>query len=174
MRVHHVERSRSKLTCDKCSATIRKGQPYRWAQAYRSRKKVRCDKLACAFRPSDLTGSDKLSRVYAAQEAAEDAISGAEDCDAFVSLCGDMATELREVADEYREAAEAMGGAGQEMEEKADNLEGWADEVESACSNLDAFVEHEGSGKDEAGQTREEWLEEARAAVQDAIGNCPL
>jgi hypothetical protein len=206
MRANYVERcNKSPGDCGKCGKTIKKGSPYRWAKGRYTSKKVRCGEVACVFRPSDLTGSDKLGRVYGAQEAAEDALgtwTPEDGVEGLQSLCDDMANELREVAQEYRDAAEAMGGAGAEMEEKADNLESWADTVESASGDVDEFTPEKADAKDEKkpaegeakpaegveesdeddtederdanGQTREEWGEDARGTISDAIGDCPL
>ena len=85
------------LKCSKCGADIRPsrdekppkaakgerervtklvrvlGDPYRWVKFNRRPRNVRCMAKGCAFRRSDLTTSDKLGRVYDAQDAASDA-----------------------------------------------------------------------------------------------------
>ena len=77
-RVKTVQKCRKdQAPCGKCGKPIPKGSPYRhFAPGFRARKRVRCMALACSPRPSELTGSDKISRCYAAQENVEDAITG--------------------------------------------------------------------------------------------------
>lgn len=214
MRVNHVEKSRkSPGNCGSCRKEIPAGAPYKWAQGRYTDKKIRCGE--CQFRPSDLTGSDKLSRVYAAQETLQDFLaswSNDDGLDGLQDACSTAAEEIREVAQEYSDAAEAMGGAGEEMQEKADNLEGWAEEIEDAgnqgeefevsfedsedcpvcgmtadlerghaeeghylCSNAacghDFKLEEQKNGNS---QTREEWADEIRSQIEDALGNCPV
>jgi hypothetical protein len=143
MRVNTVEKARkSPGNCDKCQTEIKVGSSYRYAQAYRGRKKVRCMKEECRFKQSDLTGSDKKARVYAAQETLEEFLSDFgkdSDLSSLQSACEDCASEIREVAQEYADAAEALGGAGEQMQEQADNLEGWADEIEEAGNQGEEF-----------------------------------
>lgn len=144
-RVNRVQKcQKSPGKCSRCGDTIKKGDPYSWAQLYRSPKRLRCSKSECRFRASDLTGSDKLSRVYGAQENAEDAISGwsGEDAEDIAQALRDAAEEIRTVAEEYRESAEnirssiAESPTADECEEKADNLESWADDIENAADSL--------------------------------------
>ena len=94
-RVHVVKKSRKAQgkcgKCGKCGKRIKKGSPYRWTKNRRGPRKVRCSELECGFRASDLTGSDKLSRVYSARESAEDPTEEwAEQCrDEFESMLGE-------------------------------------------------------------------------------------
>ena len=158
-RVQTVEKSlKSPGACGKCNTIIAKGQPYRWFK-FRyggGGKRVRCTAAACAPRPSELTGSDKLSRVYAVGESVSDALEAfreSYDLDDLKSALTDGAEQLREVAGEYRESAENMesGMNGNrmpmcdELEEKADHLEGVADELDSAEANLPERDEDEDS-----------------------------
>jgi hypothetical protein len=107
-------------------------------------------KPGCSPRPSDLTGNDKLSRVYGAQESVEDVLAtwdttspGDCDKDSLEDALTTAAETIREVGEEYRESAEAINETAEgspiaeECEEKADGLESWADEIESAASDLD-------------------------------------
>lgn len=179
MRVNYVKRAAKETACDKCRKVIKKGDPYKWAKGRSTGKKIRCEELGCKFRPSDLTGSDKLARLYGAQEAADDALGAwipGEGLAALEELCAAMAEELRDVSNEYRDAAEAMGAAGGESEEKADNIEEWADEIQSAAQDVEPFVVEaaKGGNKNADGQTIEEWAEDIRAQVSEVINSCPL
>lgn len=165
MRITTVKHSLTELTCGKCGDKIRAsrdeqqdvvdkrtgkkkrkkvrvlGDSYRWIKFNRGPKRIRCMKPACAFRASDMTTSDKLSRVYGAQETAEEAIAGwdpAEGIDDLKQALEDLATEIREVSDEYEESASNMeqafpSGSSQidEIREKSENLAAWADEIEA-------------------------------------------
>jgi len=75
-RVTTVKKSRkSPGKCFRCDKTIPKGAGYRWWKFRFGRKVIRC--LKCPYpRPSELTRSDKLSRIYEASEAIEEIIAG--------------------------------------------------------------------------------------------------
>lgn len=120
---------------------IKKGQTYFYWQLYRSPKQMSLERP----RPSQLTGSDKLSRTYAACEQLEDSIASADNLETLVDDLNTCAEEIREVADEYRQSKENMPESlqeseiGQLCEENADNLEGFADELEQAASDIEAL-----------------------------------
>lgn len=74
MRVVLVKKARKCAgKCCKCQATVRKGQPYSWIKFRNEPRLVACQK--CNFTRSDLTKSDKLARVYAAQDEALKAVA---------------------------------------------------------------------------------------------------
>lgn len=159
-RVNTVSKSlKAQGECGKCRKEIKKGDGYRWWQ-FRfggGGKCVRCLAPTCRPRQSELTGSDKLSRVYAVGESVEDAISAFredKDVDSLKTALTDGAEQLREVAQEYRDSSESIESgmnnrmpACDELEEKADSLESTADEMESAEANL---AEREGEDEEEA------------------------
>jgi hypothetical protein len=161
--------------CGKCTKKIKKGDSYRW---WKHRfggggKRVRCMDANCRPRQSELTTSDKLSRVYAVAENVEDAIAAFRDShevEDLKSACTDGAEELRAVAEEYRESAQNIedGFNGNrvpmcdELEEKADHLDGVADELESAGDNLPELESEE-----DAEPTDEEIREAIEAEVPE-------
>lgn len=163
MKITTVKHSLTELTCGKCSDKIRAsrdekqrvlnkrtgkkewkevrvlGDGYRWIKFNRGPKKIRCMKPECAFRASDMTTSDKLSRVYAAQETAQDVVDSwdGEDIETLREALQTAAEEIREVASEYNESADNMEQAFpngsptiDDCREKAESLESWADELE--------------------------------------------
>jgi hypothetical protein len=182
--------------CEKCSAEITVGSPYKWVKVKRTYggvTHVRC--MSCpTWKPSELSTS-KMAGVYAAQENLDDAIGSAETLDDLQTLAQDTAEAIREVAQEYEESADNMeDGFGHatsmsdELREKASDLESWADEVEQSVDGLDEFdveaVEAEVREEDpdldddeveaEVESRREEWLEEAREALSSVAQDCPV
>lgn len=150
-RVNTVKKARkSPGACGKCQKKIAKGAGYRWWKFRYGGKHRRC--LACPPpRASELTSSDKLSRVYGAGESIEDAIGAFRkdhEIEALKTACEEAASELREVAEEYRESAQNIEDGlnvrtqqCDELEEKADNIESKADEIEQAAGDLEEFDE---------------------------------
>lgn len=127
------------------------GEPYYWWKFQRGPKNYSKTRPL----PSQLTSSDKLSRLYAAvelitelpcvnpddvvltKELVTDAQSSASDAmDAAIS-------DATEVADEYRESAESIrenfseSPTADECEEKADSIESWCDELGDLKNQVD-------------------------------------
>lgn len=154
-RINHVKKAqKDQGTCGGCSKPIKKGEPYKWIKFRFGGKRKRCE--SCTFRASDLTNSDKLSRVYGAQETAQDALSEVTydevSCDAseVKEILSDAASEIREVGEEYQESCDNImehfpsgNSTSEECEEKANELEGWADELEGWEPNDGEFEESE-------------------------------
>lgn len=151
--------------CGKCGKEIKPGDPYKWVKPksgpYGGTKRVRC--AACpSWRPSELTSSGALSSLYAAQEAAEDALGAwdQESVDDLRSILTDLAEGVREAGQVYRESAENMeSGFGhstsmsEELTEKADALDGAADEIENMESDFEEWDEDARKGDIEADET---------------------
>lgn len=138
MKITHVKNAqKDQGTCCKCNKEIKAGEPYSWIKPQYGTKRVVCGN--CHFKNSDLTTSDKLSTVYAAQENAEDSVADwdGEDIEDLKSFVSDMASEIRDVADEYQSSCDAIkerfseSSTADECEEKAESLGSWADELES-------------------------------------------
>lgn len=179
-RVHSVKRARKEWKCGRCGDVIEIGQPYRWAKPRYGAKMVRC--MDHPFRQSELVSSDKLARIFGAQEQAQDAIEDfrnramyavAEEGDDLSQALEDLADELdaagseaEEVGQEYQESAqnleEYFPGSEQvyEIEEKATNCEDFASRLMDAASTI----------RDIAGQLREGQgtADEATSAVDEA------
>lgn len=167
-RVHYVKKARKtvKGTC------IKKGEPYYWWKFRRGGKHTSPTRP----RQSQLTQSDKKSRAYAAAEQLEDiSVDADADLDDLKGQVESIADEIEEIASEYRESRENMPEAlqdsdvGQLCEENADALESWADEVRDCLDNIDIEEDEELEEGDEPS-----WIEEARSAIMDAAGNCPI
>jgi hypothetical protein len=147
------------LRCEACGQNIEIGDPYKWVaprahRATRGRKRNR--HTGCpGWKPSELTSSQHLATVYAAQEQAEADLNAIEvpsdedDADGFVEevegVVQAFGEAVREAADSYRESAQAIEeGFGhatyqsEELEGKADDIDSWADEAESYSSTVTA------------------------------------
>jgi hypothetical protein len=182
-RVTTVQHARkSGHSCGKCNKPIKKGDTYKWWKPRYGGKHFRCVESACAPRASDLTSSDKLSRVYGAGESIEDAIADFrkdKDIEALKLALSDAAQELNDVAQEYRDSASNIenGFNGNrvpmcdELEEKADNLESKAGDIESV--DLEDFDEDaaKAEAEDEAEalieKKRDEWVEEQASKAEE-------
>jgi len=135
-----TKKTRAERTCEKCRTTIPKGGEYRsWAH-FRQKPHVVCMAPTCTPTKADLTGSEKLSRLYVAQETARAAVSDAGSPEEIAEALREAADIATEVADEYREAASAFGDQGPNAE-KADEIEPWADDLQSAADDCDDFDE---------------------------------
>lgn len=186
MRVNHVKKAQKDQGTCTCGKEIKAGEPYKWAKGRYGPRMVRCD--SCRFRQSDLTSSDKLSRVYGAQEEAEDALASwdGEDADEARSILENLAASIREVSEEYQESADNIhenfseSSTADECEEKAQDLESWADSIEGAMDDIEDFDEddvepEEGVSKEDAIEhDRSVWSDAARSTIEGVIGECPL
>lgn len=159
-------------------AGIVKGDTYYSWQLYK--QPVRRSKTRP--RPSQLTGSAKLSAAYAVQEALQDALDTATTPEDVVNALDDAATVTREVADEYQESADNMRDAFpngsptiEECEEKAAALEQFAGECDDAKASIEALSaadfgdglgdsppDDDWSFDDCAPEVQAEWLEDAK------------
>lgn len=205
VRIHTVKHSLTALVCSRCRCEIKPsrdekqtvtvkgksvektvrvlGDPYRWIKFNRRPRNVRC--MACGFKRSDLTTSEKLGRVYDAQDTAEDAVAAwSGEADDLKTILSDLASEIREVSQEYNDSADNIeesfpGGSPtiDDCREKAEQLESWADEIEEAdfdeWSSSDEDADSEDAANDD-GQTRAEWADEQRDKASAVIGECPL
>lgn len=165
-RVHFVKAAR------KDNPAVKKGEPYYWWRLYHGPKQYSKTRP----RMSQLTGSDKLSRLYAAREMVEDRIdklnggepvNTAEFIEALVDDLESAANEAREVGEEYEDSASNMedyfpdSEKVEECREKSEACESWAD-------MLDATVE-------EIRESAEEMeIEDVVSLVEEAIGGLDL
>jgi FtsZ-interacting cell division protein ZipA len=150
-RINSVKKAqKDQGSCNRCGKAIKKGDSYRWIKFRHGGKRKRCSEYSCRFRQSDLTQSDKLSRTYGAQEAAEDAIGGLDTAsesfeDDINGALQEAAEEIREVAQEYQESADNIrenfseSPTADECEEKSGELESWADELDEFEPGQGAF-----------------------------------
>ncbi len=96
--------------CGRCRETIKKGEKYYQWNPYHGAARKNC--FRHYPKASELTSSDKLSRIYAAQETVQEAITGWESVEA-----------VRNIASTITEQAEELRSVGEEYEESASNIE---------------------------------------------------
>lgn len=157
--------------CEKCGTELGVGSSYKWCAPRAGKftkgfKRKRC--LNCPhWRPSETTSSSARSSVYAAQEAAEDALRvwGREDVGDLQAILSDAAEGVREGAQAYEESAQNMeDGFGhatsmsEELQEKAQTLNDAADELENI--DLEDFNEDD---------VREEYRTEAEESIREEM-----
>lgn len=150
-KVTQVQKARKPAgNCSRCGTAIKTGDSYFWFAnriGRSSRRKNYCGN--CRPRPSEITTSDKLSELYAAQESIEDSLNRGElnfeeFRDQVKSACEDAASTAHEVADQYRESKDNLpenfqnSTPGEELDEKADQCDNWAEALESAASEIES------------------------------------
>lgn len=164
MRVTVPDRDQPKpnYRCEKCGGEIKVGHPYKHVSPrsgpFGGRKRVRCQQCP-SWRPSELTGSEALRTLYAAQEAAEDALNNwdRDDPEGLKEILTALADGVREAGEIYNESADNMeDGFGhetsisEELREKGEHLDGQADEIESAADDIEDWDEEEPRAEAEA------------------------
>lgn len=178
--VNYVQKSRKDQgTCGSCQTPLTKGSAYRWWKFRYGGKYVRCLSDKCAPRSSDLTSSDKLSRVYAAQENACDVLSewDGKEVDDLTSIVETMVSELEEVSQEYQASADAIrenfeeSPTADECEEKSGEIDDWISDIEGV--DLDEFEYDEDDATPREKQ-RKKWEDDIRGELENAVNNCPL
>lgn len=157
-RINYVKKcKKDQGNCGRCRDPLPIGSAYRWIKFRYAGRRVRCMKFSCAFRQSDLTSNDKLSRAYAAGEMVEDALGGfvlevhvkeiLEKGRAIVETVDEAMNELEEVSAEYEESADNMeeyfSGSYQidEIRDKAYMLEDWRTEFEQGKDALEGSLD---------------------------------
>jgi hypothetical protein len=151
-RVTFVKKARK----DHPAGGIKKGESYYWWKfrhggKHYSRKRPR---------PSQLTMSDKLSRLYAAQESVEDALRDSCLPEDWRSTVEEAANEVREIGEEYQESCDNIrdqftdSPTADECEEKAEACQSLADELEGL--DFDGIPEEPADEPDEPERPGEE------------------
>jgi hypothetical protein len=132
-RVHHVKKAR------KDNPVAKVGESYYWWKNFRSPKK-----FSKTFpKRSQLTGSDKLSRLYGAAEDVSEIDSW--ETQAAIDTIKSAAEEVRQVGEEYQESADNIrdtfseSETADECEEKAYDCESVADSMEKAAISIEDF-----------------------------------
>jgi hypothetical protein len=139
-RVNFVQKARkAQGTCGRggCDRLIEAGDSYyHWAN-FRGPKKIRC----ADHRPraSETAGSDKIGRLYGAQESIEDGLGewNGEDATDAAQIVRDAAETAKEVQEEYQEALDAWEHGNEQLQEYVDNVEAWVDELEDAANDIE-------------------------------------
>ncbi|KPK66575.1 MAG: hypothetical protein AMS21_02115 [Gemmatimonas sp. SG8_38_2] len=184
-RVHHVKKAQ------KDNSVAKKGESYYWWKFRYGGKQY----SKTYPRASQLTQSDKLSRVYSAQESVEDSGQPPTDARAYgtpdelaaalrevYDVWESAIQELNEVADEYEESAdnkeEYFPGTGDEIREKADALRSSADEAESRADEISQAADELDGYEDQFKETdtssgRVEWNDDWYDEAQMLLDNLP-
>lgn len=128
--INTVTKSRKPLTCRICRVDLPKGSAYTWVAHYGRPKMVHCP--SCAWKRSELSGSDKVQRAWEAIETfqAEIADWDGQSWDELTDFASTCQSELEEVASEYEEACDAFenGCPPADLEERRDAMQ------DAACS----------------------------------------
>lgn len=153
-RVHYVKKAR------KDNPAVEKGESYYWWKFRYAGKRYSKTRP----RPSQLTQSDKLSRLFEAQESIDDAIDAIGDfafdhsyVENLVDTLAIAATDVRDVGEEYMESADNIrmyieeSPVADKCEEKYYNCESMADEIEETrmtIEDLEFPEEYPGDGNE--------------------------
>ena len=135
-RVHHVKKAR------KDNPAVVAGESYYWWKFPYSFKRYSKTRP----RPSQLTQSDKLARLYEAEELL-DCRPGDESPAELADLLKEAASQVREVGEEYQESAENILQAfessptAEECEERSYACEALADSLEEMAVKFEEMVE---------------------------------
>lgn len=132
-------------------------------------------------RASQLTQSDKLSRLYGARESLEDIIiNSIGDMEEAISTMEEASSEVREVADEYQESADNQreyfpdSEQADECEEKSQEASAFADEIDNAQSEIgtwkDELEAKQSDESDEPPEGAEEIFQQAQDRAQEVSG----
>jgi hypothetical protein len=161
--------------CSTCGKPIKPGDSYRWAKGRYTSRRIKC--ADHDFRPSELTGSDKIARVREIAEAMCDFVveegMTEEDVEGQID---DWVAGIDEVIDEYNQAADYFGGQGTHAD-RADALESWKDEIQAIdlpeYPVFDVMKNPSYSDVDTYRGDLEAWRLEVVEAIREAA-NCPL
>lgn len=198
-RVYTTAKVRKDWTCGKCGAEIRKGVDGRrsFSVGFRGPENTRCMRTECTPSRSELESSavaavyDVLDSIDTSTAVTAEDLEGLRDevAEALREVAQEYeSNEMFEINEDLQERAEMLNSS-------ADELEGWTpdeDEPEGdiACSDCDGSgtveVEVEGSSvpneenceacsgtgylpDEERDNQHEEWLDAARASLDDAL-----
>lgn len=147
---------------------IAKGDTYYWWQLYKQPKQMSKTRP----RQSQLTGSDKMSRLYAAQEALDDGLPNSVSPEDVIALIDETISEAEDVAEEYRDVgnAEPRPPSADECEEKADEIDNWVSALEDRKSQVESFEWSDALGTSEFdSKDFDDLTEEQQAEVMAGI-----
>jgi len=174
------QKARKEYKCE-LGCIIQKGeQYYRIAQRWRP-VRIRC--LKHRPRPSELTTSDKLSRIYGAQEDLQDALKEPTLSSAWLQDLAEAVesamSAAEEVRDEYEDSASNMeeyfpdSEQVEEIREKSENCDEWYNELDNVKSDVEDLVERvqEFEAKEKPSEEQKEAYEEWKSEKEDLEGD---
>ena len=158
-KVHFVKKAR------KDNPAVKAGESYYWWAFRFGGKRY----SSVRPRPSQLTSSDKLARIYEAQECVADALDDFKNdlsaVDELVEVLEDYASEVETVSEEYDESAENISerfGQTEQVEEcfeKAEASMDLNDEIQTAVDEIGNINESDAP------------LDERKHDILDAVEN---
>ncbi len=180
-RVQRVAKCRvDQAPCGKCEKLLPAGSAYIYWEFRFGGKHTRCTATACYPRPSELTQSEIKGNAYTIQETAT-TVAEASTLDELESLRDEAAQGVEEIVELIQEKLDAIEeGMGhtevpvyEELEERREGYEGWQQEIEGADFEDFGETEMEDKSPEERDACKEEWFEEQREVLQEALNNCP-
>lgn len=138
--VKSARASKKERRCVRCGYVIQPGESYRHA-GFKTSPYSSMVRNWCKDHPprqSELTMNDRLSRLYAAQEA----ISDAKTIDDIACALDDAADTAEEVRDDYQESHDNMpeslqySSTAEELESKVEACDTWADALRQAANEV--------------------------------------
>jgi hypothetical protein len=170
--------ARKEYVCSLTGNVITKGQEYWEFTPYRQKTR----KCSRPPRPSEMTSSDKLSRVYSISEAINDfSLDNYDDPETIIehvqSVLDEWSEEIESIADEYDESVDNMpeslqnSSKADEIREKAENLRTFSTDISGAIEGI-GFEEYDedSHGEDEE-LHKESELERIIGEIQDALSS---
>ncbi len=181
-RLNHVKKARGgekPKKCYRCQTPIKAGDEYYWFANRMGRMSVRKD-YCKNHRPraSEMTTSDKLSQLYAAQEEFGD--GNFETLEDMAEALRSAASVAESVKDEYQDGLDNMPDGLRDadpngVQDKIDSCETWASELESAADEIENMEAPEMPDEPEAPQEKKpsaakrKLYEAAKAKYDEAL-----
>ena len=169
-RLYFTKKSRKVWNCSSCHEEIPVGSPViSFAVGFRGWEQKRCSKPGCYPTPSQRESS-LVATVYAAQENADIASAGC--LDDLYAIRDEIADACDEVADEYE--SNEMYDINYDLQERAEAIRSAGDELRNWEPENDEPEEDPEWDGDDDEPSFEDWMEESRESLQEAINNMQL
>lgn len=139
--ITHVKSARKAQGQCRCGKNINKGDEYYWHKNRYGPKVVRCPD--CPFRRSETVSSDKLSTLYAAQEALQDSITAVDELDDPKQIYDDLHAALEVEKDALRGI---VGGVAGRLDVRYFSCRGYVS-ISEVWNAAQRIIERERAGK---------------------------
>lgn len=173
-RVLTTKKSRKPWTCSKCRREIPVGSPVlSFTVGFRGWEQKRCADNPSCYPTLSERESSRTADIYAAIEGVD--LSSCDSLEDLESAREDVANACSEVADEY-ESSE-MYDVNEQLQERAEQIRAAGEELEGWEPEREAPEEEDEdswNGNETFEEAMDEWLEEARSSLQDAIDSLDL